>query len=99
MFLICIGEDVALYFGWMQFFSGFLKYSAIVGLIMYFLRPSDASIDNDPYVPLFSVFMAVWGVLFLIVSTLHTIVDLLYALNIFAVFKQTPGSMGHLGLP
>ena len=77
VFFIYVGEDVALYFGWMQFFSVFLNYSAIVGLIMYFLRPSDASIDNDPYVPLFSVFMAVWGVLFLIVSGLLTILDLL----------------------
>ena len=66
--LFCIGEEVALYFAWMKFFSTFLCYSATVGMIMYFMRPSGASIDNDPYVPLFSLFMAVWGVLFLIVS-------------------------------
>ena len=59
---------MALYFAWMKFFSTFLCYAATVGLLMYFMRPGGASIDSDPYVPLFSLFMAVWGVLFLIVS-------------------------------
>jgi len=40
---------------------------------MYFMRPSGASIDNDPYVPLFSLFMAVWGMLFLIVSVMYQV--------------------------
>ena len=73
------GEEVALYFAWMKFFGYFLCYSTIIGLVLYFLRPGGASIDNDPYVPLFSLFIVVWGVLFIIVSdaysmhhTLHT---------------------------
>jgi len=65
------GEDVALYFAWMKFFGTFLCYSTAVGLVLYFLRPSIASIDNDPYVPLFSLFIVVWGVLFIIVSDVY----------------------------
>ncbi|XP_065883003.1 anoctamin-10-like isoform X2 [Dysidea avara] len=60
------GEEVALYFAWMKFFGYFLCYSTIIGLVLYFLRPGGASIDNDPYVPLFSLFIVVWGVLFII---------------------------------
>ena len=63
-----IGEEVAFYFGWMNFYATCIIIPALVGMAMYLLRPSDTSVDTDPYLPFFSVIMAIWGVLFLIVS-------------------------------
>ena len=35
---------------------------------MYMFRPSGITVDTDPYLPFFSVFMAIWAVLFVVVS-------------------------------
>ena len=59
---------MAFYFGWMNFYATCIIIPALVGLAMYLLRSSDTSVDTDPYLPFFSVIMAIWGVLFLIVS-------------------------------
>lgn len=60
---------MAFYFGWMHFYSTYMIMPAVVGLAMYFFRPSGITVDTDPYLPFFSVFMAIWAVLFIVVSS------------------------------
>ena len=62
---------MAYYFGWMNFYHtcGFIP--ALAGVAMYLYRWfKGATVDTDPYLPFFSVFMAIWGVLFLVVRTI-----------------------------
>ena len=59
---------MAFYFGWMNFYSTYMIVPAVVGLVMYIFRPSGITVDTDPYLPFFSVFMAIWAVLFVVVS-------------------------------
>ena len=59
---------MAFYFGWMNFYSTYMIVPAVVGLMMYMFRPSGITVDTDPYLPFFSVFMAIWAVLFVVVS-------------------------------
>lgn len=63
----CTGEEVAFYFGWMDFYSTCILIPLILGLVMYLVRGQETTVDTDPYLPLFSVFMAIWAVLFLVV--------------------------------
>ena len=62
------GEEVGFYFTWMKFYSSFVFWPAVLGILMFLFRPSDATVDTDAYLPFYSVFMALWGVLFLVVS-------------------------------
>lgn len=62
------GEEIAFYFGWMNFYSTCIILPTVIGLAMYVLRPKDTTVDTDPYLPFFSVIMAIWAVLFLVVS-------------------------------
>ena len=62
------GEEVGFYFTWMKFYSSFVFWPAILGILMFLFRPSSATVDTDAYLPFYSVFMALWGVLFLVVS-------------------------------
>lgn len=64
---VCIGEEIAFYFGWMDFYSSCILVPLLLGLIMYLVRGKETTVDTDPYLPLFSVFMAIWAVLFLVV--------------------------------
>ena len=59
------GEEVGFYFAWMSFYSSFIFIPALLGFLMYLLRPADMSVDTDPYLPFYSMFIAIWGVLFL----------------------------------
>lgn len=52
----------------MCFYMTFICVPVVIGLAMYLLRPAGVTVDTDPYLPLFSVIMALWGVLFLVVS-------------------------------
>ncbi len=52
----------------MQFYSLCALVPAVVGVAMYALRSSDDTVDTDPYLPFFSVFMSIWAVLFLVVG-------------------------------
>ena len=52
----------------MSFYSRCAVVPAVVGVAMYLLRSSDVTVDTDPYLPFFSVFMSMWAVLFLVVS-------------------------------
>ena len=62
------GEEVGFYFGWMFFYMKFICAPLVIGLGMYALRPGGITVDTDPYLPVFSIVMALWGVLFLVVS-------------------------------
>ena len=74
-----LGEDLAYYFGWMNFYTLCIIAPAIVGAAMYLFRSPDDTVDTDPYLPLFSVVMAIWGVLFLVVSgTVYYRYNILY---------------------
>ena len=63
------GEEIAFYFGWMDFYSTCILVPLVIGLAMYLVRGKETTVDTDPYLPLFSVFMAIWAVLFLVVRT------------------------------
>lgn len=52
----------------MCFYLKFICAPLVIGLAMYVLRPRGVTVDTDPYLPLFSVVMALWGVLFVVVS-------------------------------
>ena len=70
--LMCVaGEEVGFYFTWMKFYSSFVFWPAVLGILMFLFRPSNATVDTDAYLPFYSVFMALWGVLFLVVSALN----------------------------
>ena len=66
-----LGEEVAFYFAWMNFYSTFVIIPAIIGLFMFLLRPSGNDVDTDAYLPFYSVFIAIWGMLFLVVCCCH----------------------------
>ncbi len=61
------GEDMAFYFAWMNFYSTSILFPAVVGVVMYLTRGAGTTVDTDPYLPFYSVFMAIWAVLFLVV--------------------------------
>ncbi len=56
----------------MQFYSLCALVPAVVGVAMYAMRSSGDTVDTDPYLPFFSVFMSIWAVLFLVVSDNYT---------------------------
>ena len=66
---VCVGEEVGFYFGWMCFYLKFICIPLVIGLVMYCLQLRGVTVDTDPYLPLFSVIMALWGVLFIVVSS------------------------------
>ena len=66
-----IGEEVGFYFGWMCFYLKFICAPLVIGLAMYALRPRGVTVDTDPYLPFFSIVMALWGVLFIVVSSIQ----------------------------
>lgn len=61
---------MAFYFAWMNFYSTCILVPAVLGLLMYFLRGAGTTVDTDAYLPFYSVFMAIWAILFLVVSPL-----------------------------
>jgi anoctamin-10 len=62
------GEEVALYFVWMDFFGKMLIFPAILGIVNYTLMPRDVPVEEDPFMPIFSAFMALWSIVYLVVS-------------------------------
>eukprot|EP00586_Coscinodiscus_wailesii_P023213 CAMPEP_0172508218 /NCGR_PEP_ID=MMETSP1066-20121228/210264_1 /TAXON_ID=671091 /ORGANISM="Coscinodiscus wailesii, Strain CCMP2513" /LENGTH=296 /DNA_ID=CAMNT_0013286107 /DNA_START=50 /DNA_END=937 /DNA_ORIENTATION=+ len=60
------GEELALYFGWMEFYTRMLIVPALVGAITVALRIHYGDdIDDCPRTPFVGVFMFFWGVAFL----------------------------------
>lgn len=58
------GETVAFYFAWLQFYTQWLVPPAAAGLLLFVGQVYEGTLDTA-YVPLFSLFMAVWSILFL----------------------------------
>ena len=46
----------------------FICAPLVISLGMYVLRRDGITVNTDPYLPFFSIMMAMWGVLFLVVS-------------------------------
>ena len=46
----------------------FICVPMMISVVMYILRPGGITVNTDPYLPFFSIMMALWGVLFLVVS-------------------------------
>jgi len=59
------GEEVALYFAWMNHFTCWLVLPAIAGLTYYTAtKAAGLSVENNAYTPLFSFSIVVWATLF-----------------------------------
>lgn len=58
------GESVAFYFGWQQYYIRSLALPALAGLYVWMQRPAEVTVDDDPAVPLYSLFAVVWAILF-----------------------------------
>eukprot|EP00052_Salpingoeca_macrocollata_P021836 m.188162 g.188162 ORF g.188162 m.188162 type:complete len:701 (+) comp21639_c0_seq2:33-2135(+) len=58
------GEGVAYYFGWMRFFTLSLTVPGMLGVALWALTPQGWTVDNNPYVPVFSIAVVLWGFLF-----------------------------------
>ncbi|XP_062502727.1 anoctamin-8-like [Corticium candelabrum] len=65
------GEEVAMYFVWMDFFGKMLLFPALFGIAYYILRPDNVSVEEDPFMPVFSAFMALWSILYLVLWRCH----------------------------
>lgn len=65
-----VGEEVGFYFAWMNFYSRAILVPLFVGLVMFVLRPKDSTVDTDAYLPLYSILVATWAVLFLVVRSM-----------------------------
>ena len=63
-----LGEAVAYYFAWMNFYTTCVLIPAILGIVMYLFCTDGVDIHFNPYLPIFAYFMAIWGVIYTIVS-------------------------------
>lgn len=60
------GAEVALYFAWLNHFTLWLLAPAVVGLLCFLrMRMCGFTVDDDPYLPFYSLFVIFWGVAFL----------------------------------
>eukprot|EP00434_Breviolum_minutum_P024337 symbB.v1.2.021492.t1/scaffold1806.1/size131321/7 len=60
------GSEVALYFAWLNHFTLWLLAPAVVGLLCYLrMRCFGFTVDDDPYLPFYSLFVVFWGISFL----------------------------------
>ena len=59
------GSKVAFYFAWMNFFTLWLTAPGAVGLAVYLHKVYyEYTVDNDPWIPFFSLFMVLWACMF-----------------------------------
>ncbi|KAA0152414.1 hypothetical protein FNF29_03980 [Cafeteria roenbergensis] len=58
------GETVAFYFAWLEFYTQWLVFPALVGAALFVAQVWYGTVDVT-WVPLFSLFMALWSTLFL----------------------------------
>ena len=60
------GDEVAVYFEWMQTFMEFLLYPAIFALVTFVANQTVYTIEKSPLSACFSIFMTLWGINFLV---------------------------------
>eukprot|EP00811_Abedinium_folium_P017634 NODE_2655_length_2171_cov_10.424168.p1 GENE.NODE_2655_length_2171_cov_10.424168~~NODE_2655_length_2171_cov_10.424168.p1 ORF type:complete len:690 (+),score=159.17 NODE_2655_length_2171_cov_10.424168:229-2070(+) len=59
------GSEIALYFAWMHFYMHWIAVPAAAGLFCYVERKLlGYTVDNDPYIPFYSLLVVFWGVCF-----------------------------------
>ena len=58
------GEHITMYFCWMEFFTLWLVAPAIIGVSMSLFRPVGITVEDSLLVPFFSLFVVLWGILF-----------------------------------
>ena len=76
-YMVCMhtlfaGEEVGFYFALKCFYLKFISVPLAIGLAIYALCLYGVTIDNDHCLPFFSVIMALWGLLFIVVRISHT---------------------------
>lgn len=59
------GEQVAIYFAWLDCLTMMLIGPSIFGVYVWLAREDEASIDTDPRTTMYSFFMVIWGFAFL----------------------------------
>ena len=65
MIYVYFGSHVAFYFAWMNFFTTSLVFPGVIGVAMYVHRVYYGfTVDNHPYLPLYSLFMVFWALFF-----------------------------------
>lgn len=66
------GDEVAIYFEWMNYFQKWLIFPAIFAVVVWVGNTYFFSIETSPLAGLFSVFMSVWGTLYITNWRRHT---------------------------
>lgn len=59
------GSETAFYFAWLDHLTAWLAAPSVVGLALFLLRPRDETADTDTDNAVFSLFVVVWGFLYL----------------------------------
>jgi len=71
------GDEVAIYFDWMNHFLKFLLVPAIFAIFIFVGNNTIYTIDNSPLSAYFSILMTFWGVFFTVFWRRHC-----YGLNV-----------------
>lgn len=59
------GDHTALYFAWLQLYTCWLRYAALIGaFVMFGNYYGDNGIDGNPFVLAYSIFLSLWSTLF-----------------------------------
>jgi hypothetical protein len=59
------GDHVALYFAWLQLYTQWLRFAALVGaFVMFGNYYGDNGIDGNPFVLAYSIFLSLWSTMF-----------------------------------
>lgn len=59
------GDHVALYFAWLQLYTCWLRYAAVIGaFVMFGNYYDDNGIDGNPFVLTYSIFLSLWSTCF-----------------------------------
>jgi len=59
------GEEVAFYYGWLNFYTRWLGFASVVGILAMILGYSGIRNENNWANSVYSIFMAIWATLFL----------------------------------
>lgn len=65
------GDEVAIYFEWMQTFMSFLMWPGIFAVIVFIANQTIYTYDSSPLSAFFSVMMTFWGVFFTVSWSRH----------------------------
>ena len=60
------GDELAIYFEWMNFLQHWLLMPAFFALILFFSNQYLYDLSENPLAGLFSIFMSLWGTVYLV---------------------------------